>query len=208
MPMLKLIYKDLLLPFRSSSYLWAFVINNILLVFVLSMAIPLEFIRETAIGIFWAVMFINASQFTLKAVEDEFEDEAIFSLLTSRLTHTHLAISKIISTTLYLMASSMVNLLAIAVLFRLQKIPPASFFVILPIGILGIATVGIFISLISIRLRFKNLSFYILSIPLYIPFFVACVQGSGNFRVEWLLLLLFLISMYTFILIYFMEKEI
>ena len=206
--MLKLIYKDLLLPFRSSNYLWAFVINNILLVFVLSMAIPLEFIRETAIGIFWAIMFINASQFTLKVIEDEFEDEAIFSMLLSGITHAHLSISKVISTSLYLLASALLNFIVIAILFRLQTMPPISFFFMLPLGILGISIVGIFISLIAVKLSFRNLSFYILALPLYVPFFVACVQGSKEMRAEWLLLLMFLIFFYLFLLIYFMEKEI
>ncbi len=206
--MWRLIYKDLLLPLRSSSYLWAFIINNILLVFILSLAIPLEYIRDMAVGMFWAVNFINASQFTLKVVEDEFEDEAIHSVLMSPLTHGHIALSKILSTFLYLILASFVNLSAIVVLFRVQKMFPLSFWLFFLIGLAGIAVIGLLISLITIRLTFRTLSFYILSLPLYVPFFIACVQGSLEFKIEWVLLALFLISAYMFVLLIYMEREI
>ncbi len=205
--MWRLIYKDLLLPLRSSNYLWAFVINNILLVFILSLAIPLEYIRDLAIGMFWAVNFINASQFTLKVVEDEFEDDAIYSVLMSSLSHGHIALSKIFATFLYLVLASLVNLSAIVVLFRVQKPFPPSFWLFLLIGLAGIAVIGLLISLITIRLTFRTLSFYILSLPLYVPFFIACVQGSMEFRLGWAMLALFLISAYMFILLSYMERE-
>ncbi len=205
--MLRLIYKDLLLPLRSSSYLWAFVINNVLLVFILSLAIPLEYIREMATGMFWAVNFLNASGFTLKVVEDEFEDEAMYSVLMSPLSHGHIALSKILSTLLYLLIASLINLSAIVVLFRVQEPFPLSFWLFIPVGLAGISVIGLLISLITIRLTFRTLSFYILSLPLYVPFFIACVQGSTDFRVEWIMLALFLISAYMFLLLTYMERE-
>ncbi len=203
--MIKLIKKDLLLPFRSIGFLISYVLNNFLMLIIFSMATESASI-EVINGIFWAVLFLNSILFCLKLMEDEFLEESFYVLLTYYPIE-EIVLSKLIVSSLYLLAIGFTNLLFLLFLFA-NFHPNIYILMFLFLSSISISSIAIVLSLMLFKVGSKNILIYLLYLPLSIPIFLSATNGTIDFKLDWFFLSLICSFLYTSILLFYSEKAI
>ncbi len=203
--MLKLIKKDLILPFRSIGFLISYVLNNFLMLIIFSMAIETSS-KEIINGIFWAVLFFNSVLFCLRLMEEEFIEESFYVLLTYYPIE-EIVLSKLIVSSLYLFFIGFLNLLFLLYLFSNFHL---NIYIImfLFLSSISISSIAILLSLMLFKVGSKNILIYLLYLPLSIPIFLSAINGTIDFKLDWLFLSLICSFLYTSILLFYSEKAI
>ncbi|MEO0143866.1 MAG: heme exporter protein CcmB [candidate division WOR-3 bacterium] len=201
----KLLKKDFLLPFRSFGFFLSYISSNTLLILIFSIAIGNSNI-EIINGIFWAIIFINSVLFCLKIVEEEFIEEAFFVLLTY-FNIEEIILSKLITSSIYLLFIGMFNAFFMFLLFN-QFPFNFYFFIFLIISSISISSISIMLALMLYKIQSKNTIVYLLYIPLSIPIYLSAINGTIEFKLDWLFLSLICLFLYTSMLLFYSEKAI
>lgn len=205
MEFLKLLWKDFLIPIRSVGFLFSYISYNFLIFVIFSIAIPSASF-EVINGIFWAVLFVNSIVFCMKLMEDEFIDDAFFVLLN----YFHLEeilLSKLIVSSIYLISVGLINIAFIYYLFS-KLYSSLYFFVFVLLSSVSISAISTMLYILIYRAQSKGILLYLLYIPLAIPIFLSSINGSIEFKMDWLFLSLICLFLYTFLLLFYSEKAI
>ncbi|MEO0203258.1 MAG: hypothetical protein ABIL37_06030 [candidate division WOR-3 bacterium] len=203
--MFKLIKKDFLIPFRSFGFLLSYLSSNILLILIFSIAVGSSSL-DAINGIFWAVVFINSVIFCIKIVEEEFVEEVFYVLLTYY-NIEEVILSKLIISSIYLFAIGIFNLAFIFFIFS-QFPLSVYFFIFIVISSISISSISILLALMLYKVQFKNTIIYLLYIPLSIPIYLSAINGTIEFKFDWLFLSLICLFLYLSILLFYSENAI
>ncbi|MCS7245100.1 MAG: hypothetical protein RMJ38_03120 [candidate division WOR-3 bacterium] len=205
MEFLRLLWKDFLIPIRSLGFFISYISYNFLILIIFSIAIP-NASFEAINGIFWSVLFINSVVFCMKIMEDEFIEDAFFVLLN----YFHLELillSKLVISSIYLIAVSLINVGFIYYLFS-KLYSSLYFFIFVICSSVSISAISIMLYILIYKTQSKGILLYLLYVPLAIPILLSSINGSIEFKIDWLFLSLICLFLYTSFLLFYSEKAI
>jgi heme exporter protein B len=179
---LALIWKDLVLEWRSRETLPALFVLGllVLVVFAFSLALQPEEAERFAGGILW-VAIVFASVLALgRTFLIERENACIEGLLTSPLDRGSIFLAKLAVNTVLLLAFEALLLPVFAILFGVSitaNLP--GLVAVVAAGTLGLAAIGTLFALAALGTRAREMVLPLLVLPLQIPLLIASVQSTN-----------------------------
>jgi heme exporter protein B len=179
--MIALIWKDLVLEWRSRETLPALFVLGVLVlvVFTFALALAPEDNARFAGGILW-VAIVFASVLALgRTFLIERENSCIEGLLTSPLDRGSIFLAKLVVNTVLLLAFEVLLIPVFAVLLDVSLFRNFTGFVtVLVAGTIGIAATGTLFALAALGSRAREMVLPLLVLPLQIPLLIAAVQAT------------------------------
>jgi heme exporter protein B len=179
--MLALIWKDLVLEWRSRETLPALFVLGVLVLTVFSFALALrpEDSERFAAGILW-VAIVFASVLALgRTFLIERENSCIEGLLTSPLDRGSIFLAKLAVNTVLLLAFEALLLPVFALLFDVSLSANfAGLVAVVVAGTIGLAAMGTLFALAALGSRAREMVLPLIVLPLQIPLLIAAVQAT------------------------------
>lgn len=180
--MLALIWKDLVLEWRSRETLPALFVLGllVLVVFTFSLALKPDEAERLAGGILW-VAIVFASVLALgRTFLIERENACIEGLLTSPLDRGSIFLAKLTVNTILLLAFEALLLPVFAVLFGVSLTANfAGLVAVVVAGTVGLAAIGTLFALAALGTRAREMVLPLIAMPLEIPLLIASVQATN-----------------------------
>jgi heme exporter protein B len=179
--MLALIWKDLVLEWRSRETLPALFVLGVLVlaVFTFALALSPEESERLAGGILW-VAIVFASVLALgRTFLIERENACIEGLLTSPLDRGSIFLAKLAVNIVLLLAFETMLLPVFAVLFGVSLFGNfAGLVAVVVAGTVGLAAIGTLFALVALGTRAREMVLPLLALPLQIPLLIVAVQST------------------------------
>ncbi|MBI4328426.1 MAG: heme exporter protein CcmB [Chloroflexi bacterium] len=131
-------------------------------------------------GILWIAIFFSGMLALGRSLGRETERGSWEGMLVAPLDRGALYLSKALATFLLLTVLEAVLLPVGALFFRLPFLVPG-LFLVLPLGTLGVTSVGTLFALMAANTRAREAMLPILLLPLLVPVMVASVKATGGF---------------------------
>ncbi len=179
--MLALIWKDLVLEWRSRETLPALFVLGLLVLVVFSFALALspEESARLAGGILWVAIVIASVLALGRTFLIERENSCIEGLLTSPLDRGSVFLAKLSVNVVLLLAFEVLLLPVFAVLFDVSLFANfAGLVAVVVAGTIGLAAIGTLFALAALGSRAREMVLPLIVLPLQIPLLIAAVQST------------------------------
>ncbi len=181
--MLPLIWKDLLIEFRTKETLVSLLMLGLLTLLVLSLAFdPLSELRPLAApGTLWVAVIFAGVLGIHRSFLCERENECLQGLLLCPVDRGTIFLAKVFGNALFMLGAQCVILPVFVVFFNLfPSLALLRLVVVLSLGIVGFAAAGTLFAAISVRTRAREVLLPLLVLPLVVPVLIAGVSATAK----------------------------
>ena len=174
-----LIWKDLLLEFRSKEFIVSVLIFSLLTIIIFSQSINLTTMNPNEIGpaILWVSIAFSASIGIPKIYSKEKEENTLESLLITPISRDLIFFSKLISIFILLIITEIIIFSLSIILFNIQLLNPIIILISL-ITTFVYSTVGALFGAMMIRTRSSEFLLPILFLPIIIPLLIFAIGST------------------------------
>lgn len=175
-----LIWKDLVLEYRTRELLSAMAVFGLLtlLVFNFAMDLRAEHIEAVIPGVLWSGVAFAGVLGLGRSFAQEYDRGSMDGLLLAPVDRGLIYLAKVIANVLFMLAAEAVLLGALAVLFNLDVLQPALLAPLL-LGTLGLAGAGTLLSAVAANTRAREILLPVLLFPLLTPVVIGAVQTTS-----------------------------
>lgn len=176
-----LIAKDLLIEARTREAISALLVYALLVLVLFNFALDLrpEVMAAVGPGVFWVAVVFTGPVVLARGFADEREHGTLELILAAPIGRTALFVSRLLGTSLLMLAGQAVLVPAFVVLFDAQvnvlALAPA-----LLLGDVGLAGVGTIFSAMAAHTRAREVLLPVLIFPIIVPLLIAVVQSTGQ----------------------------
>ena len=212
---LAILWKDLLIEWRSRDRVVAMILFSLLVVVIFHFALPggaSSQTRANAPGLLW-VAYVFASLFGLgRAFSLELENDAFSGLALAPGDRGWVFLGKAAANLVILGVVQAVTALAFALVFGLElaeiALPLAA---IVLLGSLGLCSIGTLFAAVAVRTRFREVMLPLLLLPLLIPLLSGAVRATSQLlatgTLPWEPVQLLLVTDATYLIISFLAFD-
>ena len=181
---LAILWKDLLIEWRSRDRVLAMILFSLLVVVIFHFALPggaSAQTRANAPGLLW-VAYVFASLFGLgRAFSLELENDALSGLALAPADRGWVFLGKAAANLVILGVVQAVTALAFALVFGLELAEIAApLAAIVLLGSLGLCSIGTLFAAVAVRTRFREVMLPLLLLPLLIPLLSGAVRATSQ----------------------------
>ncbi|OFV89026.1 MAG: hypothetical protein A3J75_01565 [Acidobacteria bacterium RBG_16_68_9] len=180
--MLALLWKDLLIEFRTKETLASLLMLGLLILLIMSFAFDptSELRRAAAPGVLWVAVIFAGVLGINRSLLHERENDCMHGLLLAPLDRGTIYLAKTAANFLFMLAADVVVVPAFIFFFNLPLwITVTRLLPVLLLGLLGFAAIGTLFAAISLRTRAREVMLPLLILPLASPLVIASVQASS-----------------------------
>lgn len=212
---LAILWKDLLIEWRSRDRVVAMILFSLLVVVIFHFALPggaSAQTRANAPGLLW-VAYVFASLFGLgRAFSLELENDAFSGLALAPADRGWVFLGKAAANLVILGVVQAVTALAFALVFGLDLLEVAApLAVIVLLGSLGLCSIGTLFAAVAVRTRFREVMLPLLLLPLLIPLLSGAVRATSQLlatgTLPWEPVQLLLVTDATYLIISFVAFD-
>jgi heme exporter protein B len=212
---LAILWKDLLIEWRSRDRVVAMILFSLLVVVIFHFALPggaSAQTRANAPGLLW-VAYVFASLFGLgRAFSLELENDALSGLALAPADRGWVFLGKAAANLVILGVVQAVTALAFALVFGLELAGIAApFAAIVLLGSLGLCSIGTLFAAVAVRTRFREVMLPLLLLPLLIPLLSGAVRATSQLlatgTLPWEPVQLLLVTDATYLIISFVAFD-
>ena len=212
---LAILWKDLLIEWRSRDRVLAMILFSLLVVVIFHFALPggaSAQTRANAPGLLW-VAYVFASLFGLgRSFSLELENDAFSGLALAPVDRGWVFLGKAAANLVILGVVQAVTALAFALVFGLElaeiAVPLAA---IVLLGSLGLCSIGTLFAAVAVRTRFREVMLPLLLLPLLIPLLSGAVRATSQLlatgTLPWEPVQLLLVTDATYLIISFVAFD-
>lgn len=213
--LLAVLWKDLLIEWRSRDRLVAMLVFAVLVVLILYFAAPPgqeEATRAHVPGLLW-VAWVFATLLGLgRSFALELENEALSALALAPVNRGWIFLGKALANLLLVMAVQALSALAFALAFDLDLWPVAGRLALLAtLGAVGLCSLGTLFSAMAIRTSYREVMLPLLMLPLMVPVLLGAVRCTQLLvttgELPWPPLQLLLVTDGVFLIVSFLGFE-
>ena len=212
---LAILWKDLLIEWRSRDRVLAMILFSLLVVVIFHFALPggaSAQTRANAPGLLW-VAYVFASLFGLgRAFSLELENDAFSGLALAPADRGWVFLGKAAANLVILGVVQAVTALAFALVFGLELAKIAApLAAIVLLGSLGLCSIGTLFAAVAVRTRFREVMLPLLLLPLLIPLLSGAVRATSQLlatgTLPWEPVQLLLVTDATYLIISFVAFD-
>ncbi len=212
---LAILWKDLLIEWRSRDRVLAMILFSLLVVVIFHFALPggaSAQTRANAPGLLW-VAYVFASLFGLgRAFSLELENDAFSGLALAPADRGWVFLGKAAANLVILGVVQAVTALAFALVFELELAKIAApLGAIVLLGSLGLCSIGTLFAAVAVRTRFREVMLPLLLLPLLIPLLSGAVRATSQLlatgTLPWEPVQLLLVTDATYLIISFVAFD-
>ncbi len=212
---LAILWKDLLIEWRSRDRVLAMILFSLLVVVIFHFALPggaSAQTRANAPGLLW-VAYVFASLFGLgRAFSLELENDAFSGLALAPVDRGWVFLGKAAANLVILGVVQAVTALAFALVFELELAKIAApLAAIVLLGSLGLCSIGTLFAAVAVRTRFREVMLPLLLLPLLIPLLSGAVRATSQLlatgTLPWEPVQLLLVTDATYLIISFVAFD-
>ncbi|MBW1683442.1 MAG: heme exporter protein CcmB [Deltaproteobacteria bacterium] len=212
---LAILWKDLLIEWRSRDRVLAMILFSLLVVVIFHFALPggaSAQTRANAPGLLW-VAYVFASLFGLgRAFSLELENDAFSGLALAPADRGWVFLGKAAANLVILGVVQAVTALAFALVFELELAKIAApLAAIVLLGSLGLCSIGTLFAAVAVRTRFREVMLPLLLLPLLIPLLSGAVRATSQLlatgTLPWEPVQLLLVTDATYLIISFVTFD-
>lgn len=212
---LAILWKDLLIEWRSRDRVLAMILFSLLVVVIFHFALPggaSAQTRANAPGLLW-VAYVFASLFGLgRAFSLELENDAFSGLALAPADRGWVFLGKAAANLVILGLVQAVTALAFALVFELELAEIAApLAAIVLLGSLGLCSIGTLFAAVAVRTRFREVMLPLLLLPLLIPLLSGAVRATSQLlatgTLPWEPVQLLLVTDATYLIISFVAFD-
>jgi len=212
---LAILWKDLLIEWRSRDRVLAMILFSLLVVVIFHFALPggaSAQTRANAPGLLW-VAYVFASLFGLgRAFSLELENDAFSGLALAPVDRGWVFLGKAAANLVILGVVQAVTALAFALVFELELAEIAApLAAIVLLGSLGLCSIGTLFAAVAVRTRFREVMLPLLLLPLLIPLLSGAVRATSQLlatgTLPWEPVQLLLVTDATYLIISFVAFD-
>jgi heme exporter protein B len=212
---LAILWKDLLIEWRSRDRVLAMILFSLLVVVIFHFALPggaSAQTRANAPGLLW-VAYVFASLFGLgRAFSLELENDAFSGLALAPADRGWIFLGKAAANLVILGVVQAVTALAFALVFGLDLAKIAApLAAIVLLGSLGLCSIGTLFAAVAVRTRFREVMLPLLLLPLLIPLLSGAVRATSELlatgTLPWEPVQLLLVTDATYLIISFVAFD-
>ncbi len=212
---LAILWKDLLIEWRSRDRVLAMILFSLLVVVIFHFALPggaSAQTRANAPGLLW-VAYVFASLFGLgRAFSLELENDAFSGLALAPADRGWVFLGKAAANLVILSVVQAVTALAFALVFGLELAEIAApLGAIVLLGSLGLCSIGTLFAAVAVRTRFREVMLPLLLLPLLIPLLSGAVRATSQLlatgTLPWEPVQLLLVTDATYLIISFVAFD-
>ncbi len=181
--MFPLIWKDLLVEFRTKETLASLLMLGLLTLLVLSFAFdPASELRPLAApGTLWVAVIFAGVLGINRSFLAERDNDCLQGLLLCPVDRGSIYLAKTAGNTLFMLAAQLFIVPIFVIFFNLSpSLALLRLFLVLALGVLGFAAAGTLFAAISVRTRAREVMLPLLLLPLVIPVFIAGVSATAK----------------------------
>ncbi len=179
-PMAALVWKDLLLEFRSRDIVVSALVFGLLVAVVFNFALKVtpQRVAELAPGILWVAFAFAGTLAMSRAFVREREQGGLEGLLLAPVSRDAIFLGKVLVCFLFMLAIEAALLPVFAVLLNFNAFHP-TLLAALVLATLGFATVGTLFSAIAAQTRSREVMLPVLFFPVILPVLIGAVEVTG-----------------------------
>ncbi len=180
--MFALLWKDLLIEFRTKETLASLLMLGLLILLILSFAFDptSELRQEAAPGVLWVAVIFAGVLGINRSLLHERENDCLHGLLLAPLDRGTIYLAKTTANFLFMLAADVIVVPTFIFFFNLPLwLTVARLLPVLLLGLLGFAAIGTLFAAVSLRTRAREVMLPLLILPLASPLVIACVKASG-----------------------------
>jgi heme exporter protein B len=186
--LLAILWKDLLIEWRSRDRVVAMLLFSLLVVMVFHFALPGGASARSAAnapGLLW-VAYVLASLFGLgRAFSLELDNDALSALALAPADRGWIFLGKAAANLVILAVAQGATALAFALFFELELAPVAGrLAAVVLLGSVGLCAIGTLFSAIAVRTRFREVMLPLLMLPLLVPVLSGAVRATTTLLAE------------------------
>ena len=179
LPVGLILWKDILLEFRSKDIILSVAVFGLLVVIVFSFALNVtpRLVTQLAPGILWVAFAFAGILAMNRAFVREKEQGGLEGLLLTPVSRDAIFLGKVLAIFIFMLVIEFILLPVFAVMLGFSAF---SFMVLLTIVLatLGFATVGTLFSAIEVQTRSREIMLPVLFFPIVLPVIIAAVEAS------------------------------
>ncbi|HZA24464.1 MAG TPA: heme exporter protein CcmB [Dehalococcoidia bacterium] len=178
-PVLIILWKDLLLEFRSRDIILSVLVFGLLVVVVFNFALNVtpRLLTQLAPGILWVAFAFAGTLAMNRAFVREKEQGGLEGLILTPVSRDAIFLGKALASFLFML---IVEAALLPVFAALMGFSPFSFILLLTIVLatLGFATVGTLFSAIAVQTRSREIMLPVLFFPIILPVLIGAVEAT------------------------------
>ncbi|MCH8897134.1 MAG: heme exporter protein CcmB [Chloroflexi bacterium] len=179
LPVGLILWKDILLEFRSKDIILSVAVFGLLVVIVFSFALNVtpRLVTQLAPGILWVAFAFSGILAMNRAFVREKEQGGLEGLLLTPVSRDAIFLGKVLAIFIFMLVIEFILLPVFAVMLGFSAF---SFMLLLTIVLatLGFATVGTLFSAIAVQTRSREIMLPVLFFPIVLPVIIAAVEAS------------------------------
>ena len=179
LPVGLILWKDILLEFRSKDIILSVAVFGLLVVIVFSFALNVtpQLVTQLAPGILWVAFAFAGILAMNRAFVREKEQGGLEGLLLTPVSRDAIFLGKVLAIFIFMLVIEFILLPVFAVMLGFSAF---SFMLLLTIVLatLGFATVGTLFSAIAVQTRSREIMLPVLFFPIVLPVIIAAVEAS------------------------------
>ena len=181
---LAVLWKDLLVEWRSRERVVAMLLFSLLVVVVFHFSLPEGATRrsaEQAPGLLWVAYLFAALLGLNRSFALELENDALAGLALAPVDRGFVFLGKASANFAICFAVELAIAAVFALVFDVALLPAAARLAgLLALGTIGICSVGTLFAAVAVRTRFREVMLPLLILPLLIPVLSACVRATAS----------------------------